>query len=841
MTGLPLAWRIARREQRGSARSFRIFLLCLAIGVAAIAAIGSLSKALDASMHTDARSILGGDLELRMTHQPATDDQLDWLRTLGRVSVTEQMRSMARVNGTNALVELKAVDDAYPLFGKVVLSPEVPLSEALQQRGDGDWGLVAEPALLAKMKLVVGDRLSIGDASFYVSATLQREPDQAARGLAFGLRVIVGQDALAASGLVQPGSLVRFFYRLALPDRDDMPAVRRLIDERYPEAGWRMRDTNNASPGLGRAIDRISVFLVVVGLTALLVGGVGVGNAVRAFLLSRAPTIATLKCLGAPGRLIFAVYLVQIMVLASLGIAVGLAFGSLAPLAAGPIFGDRLPIAVQFGVYLKPMVLAALFGYLVTFAFSFWPLARARAISPATLFRHLIAAEGRRPGWRDGAVLFGLALLLAGVVIVSADDRRLAVYFVAGAAGALVAFRLAAAAIADLAKKLPHVRQAHLRLAIANLHRPGAPTAAISTSLGMGLTVLIAVALVEGNLSRQMDESLPKRAPSLYFIDIQPDQAPQFDAISGSANGIGDVRRVPMLRGRITAIKGVPVDQINSPGNYGWVLRGDRGLTWSREAPSSGSEVVEGKWWPADYSGPPLLSFDAGAARAFGIAIGDKLTLNVLGREFEVEVANLRDIEWDSFGINFVMILSPGVLDGAPQTQIATVRADTPAHEVALESAVVERFPNITAIRVREIIGRLREMVGHLATAIRSVAGVAILTGILVLIGAIMASRRQRTYDAVVLKVLGATRRDVLFAFLIEFGLLGIATAMIAALVGTVAGWGIVKFLMHADWVFLPRAIVLTAVGCLVATVLVGAAGTWSALGRKAAPLLRNE
>ncbi|MEX2616341.1 MAG: FtsX-like permease family protein [Alphaproteobacteria bacterium] len=839
MNNLRLAWRIARRELRGSMRSFRIFLLCLATGVAAIAAIGSFSEALNSSMRTDARGILGGDIDLRLSHYPANAEQLAWLHGEGRVSNVIQMRSMARAANTSSLIELKAVDEAYPLFGRVVLAPAMPLPDALARQGE-DWGAVAEPGLLARLGLAVGDRMRIGDAWYRVTAALTREPDQAGRGLAFGFRVIVSRAALEASGLITPGSLIRYHYRIGLPRQDMVAAWRERLNERFPEAGWRVRDTGNASPGLGRAVERISVFLVVIGLTALLVGGVGIGNSVRAFLLSRTQTIATLKCLGGSGAMIFQVYLIQVMILASLGIAAGLVAGGLLPLAAGAVLAGRLPIEPEFGVFARPLALAALFGYLVTFTFSYWPLARARAISAATLFRHKIAAEGRLDR-RAVLVMAGLVILLAVVVIASADDRRLAAYFVAGSTVALLAFRLSASAVQKLAARLPHIRQAHLRLAIANLHRPGAPTAAISTSLGMGLTVLIAVALIEGNLSRYLGESLQKQVPGLFFIDIQSGQVEGFDRLVAETPGIGEMRRVPMLRGRITAIGGTPVDEFPAPADYGWVLRGDRGLTWAREAPGEGSEVVEGAWWPADYSGPPLLSFDEGAARAFGIGIGDKITLNVLGREFVTEIANLRRIDWDSFSINFVMILSPGLLDGAPQSHIATVRTDDPAREQALESAVIREFPNITAIRIREILDRLREVAGNLATAIRSVAGIAIVTGLLVLTGAILASRKQRIYDAVVLKVLGATRRDVLLAFLIEFMLLGLVTAVIAGIVGTAAAWGIVTQLMNAEWFFAPGAVIVTALACLAATVAVGTAGTWSALGRKAAPLLRNE
>ncbi len=837
MTGL--AWRLARRELRGGVGGFRIFLLCLAMGVAAIAAIGSIGAALKGSMRDDARIILGGDIDLRLNHRPASDAQRDWLRGQGRISHVSQMRSMARTKESHVLVEIKAVDGAYPLFGATVLSPDMPLGRALAPR-DGEWGAAVEPALLTRLKIGIGDTIQIGAARFRIVAKIAREPDRAARGLTFGHRVLVSHAALRASGLIQPGSLIRYHYRIALPAGMNVKAWREALDTRFPKAGWRIRDTGNAAPGLGRVVDRISVFLAVVGLSALLVGGVGIGNAVRAFLQSRAGTIAILKCLGAPGRIVFAVYAVQIMLLAAGGIAAGVLLGGLAPLAGGAIFGGRLPIDPRFGVYPGPLAMAALFGFLVTAAFSYWPLARARAISAASLFRDLVAPDSHRPGWRDGAVLIALALLLGLLVVAGAEDRNLAAYFVTGTAAALTLFRLAAGAIATLSRRAPRARNTHLRLAIANLHRPGAPTATIATSLGMGLAVLIAVALVEGNLSRYVGAVLPEEAPGLYFIDIQPDQVAKFDRLLAATPGIRNVRRVPTLHGRIIAIAGTPAAEVDVPAHYAWILRGDRGLTWMRNPPPAGSTVVEGEWWPPNYAGPPLLSFDAAAARAIGIAVGDAITLNVLGREIETRVANLRRIDWNSLAINFVMILSPGALDGAPQTHIATARADDEAGELALESAVVDAFPNVSAIRVREILNRLRTMIGQLAAAVRAVSGVVIAAGILVLAGAIAASRKQRIYDSVMLKVLGATRRDVLRIFAIEFGVLGMVTVAIASVIGTAAAWAIVTRLMHADWVFMPATVAATALACLGATVAIGAAGTWSALGQKAAPLLRN-
>ncbi len=837
---LKVAWRIARRELRGGVRGFRVFLLCLATGVAAIAAIGSLSAALTEGMRVDARKILGGDVDVRLSHRPANDAQLAWMRSRGDVSSVAQMRSLARTDDAHTLVEIKAVDDAYPLFGELRLSAAIPLAKALGKQ-DGVWGVAVDAPLLLKLDVEVGNRIMIGDIAVRIAATIEREPDRAASAFTIGQRVLIGFEALNESGLVQPGSLIRYHYRIGIADRGAAETWRKEIDAAFPKAGWRIRDTRNAAPGLRRAIDRITVFMTVVGLTALLVGGVGVGNAVRAFLQSRQATIATLKCLGASARMIFAVYMIQVMALAVVGVMAGVALGVLAPVAAAPIVGDQLPIDIHIGVYPKPLLLSVIFGLLVTLVFSLLPLARARTVPAANLFRDLVAPVRGATAWRDVVVFAGLVLLLGGVVIYTADDRRLASYFVAGAAVTLVVFRIAAAAIAQLARRAPRLRSAHLRFALGNLHRPGAPTGVVATSLGLGLTVLIAVALIEGNVSRLVGRGLPEEAPGTYFIDIQPHQTEDFDRIAGDIEGIRNLRRVPMLRGRIVEIGGTPVGDIKAPPELAWILRGDRGLTWARTPPKTGSKVVAGDWWPPEYSGPPLLSFDEAAARGLGIEIGDAIKLNVLGREFEAKVANLRRINWNSFAINFVMILAPGVLDGAPQAHIATARADDPAIEVALERAVAKRFSNVSAIRVREVLARLQELVAHLATAVRVVGMVVIFSGVLVLAGAIAASHKQRVYDAVVLKVFGATRRDIMTVFAVEFACLAVVTSIIASLIGTAASWGVVTHLMRSEWVFLPLEAASTVVICLVMTVLIGALGTWSAMGRKAAPLLRNK
>lgn len=838
----PLALRLARREMRGGLKGFRIFLACLLLGVAVIAAVGSVAAAVRGGIAADARKILGGDIELRLLYQPATVEQVAFFRDSGTVSMSREMRAMARpaAGDARALVELKGVDGAYPLYGAVELEPAMTLAEALAER-DGRWGAVVDPGLLERLGLAVGDSIRVGEADYQIRARLLREPDRGAGIFILGPRLMVVDDSLQSTELLQPGSLVYHVYRLKTPAETDMAAWRVALKERFPQAVWRIRGLDDAAAGVRRFVDRTAMFLTLVGLAALLVGGVGVGTAVRAYLDSKTATIATLKCLGAQGRLVHRTYLLLILLLASIGIVAGLFVGAAVPPLVSGLLAERMAIEPQAGPFLQPLAIAAAFGLLTALGFSLWPLARAREVRAVQLFRDALQHARSRPGIGDLAAIGVVGLALAGLVMAAASDRALAAGFIAGAIVALLLFRGTAVAIAAIARRLHglSLRRPGLRLALANLYRPSAPTGSVVMSLGLGLTVLVAIALIQGNLGREIRETMPAAAPSFYFIDIQPDQVAEFDGLVGGFTGVGDLQRVPMLRGRITAMNGTAADKLPYQGDMGWVLQGDRGITWATAVPK-GSRVVAGQWWDADYRGSPQVSIDHEVFEAFGLKLGDSITVNVMGREITAAIANTREFDWSSLTINFVMVFSPGILEGAPQTHIATARIAAD-REVALQKAVADRFANVSSIRVKDALETVNRILSAVGDAVRLSAGVTLLAGILVLGGAVIASHHRRVYDAVVLKVLGATRADVARAYLIEFGLLGIATGLLAAGLGTLAGYLFQTLVMEGTWTFLPWTVLLTAAIGTGITLTLGLVGTLWALGQPASPLLRNE
>lgn len=836
-----IAWRFARRDLRGGLAGLRTFLACLILGVAAIAAVGSSGAAIQGALRAEARTILGGDLDVQQIHRPLPAELDGVLAARGaRRAALAEMRAMLQAATGAApatLANLKAVDGAWPLAGSVLTDPALPLDALLAPR-DGVHGAILEAALAERLGVRLGDRLRLGGSELELRALLRREPDRALSGISFAPRAVVSLAALRASGLIQPGALINFHLRAILPDPAAAEQVKRALTDAFPDAGWRVRTASEASPAAGRFIARITLFLGLVGLTALLVGGVGIANAITGYLAGRQASIATLKCLGAPRGLIFRVYLLVVGVIALAGVALGLALGALAPLALAGLGGDLLPVPVRAGLYPAPLLIAGAFGLLTALAAALWPLGRACEIPGAALFRDTIAPQALRPSWAIRLGLGACLLAVLALAVVSTPEPRLALWFAAGAGLSFALLRLLAVLVLHLARRLGRPRNLRLRLALDAVRRPGAPSAAILLSLGLGLTVLQAVVAIDGGLNRQIAEDLPARAPAFFLVDIQPDQVGPLTAAIAALPGVGEIERMAALRGRISHIKGVPVAQAAVGPDAAWALDSDRGLT-SAATPPPRSEIVAGAWWPADYRGPPLISFDAALAEGMGVGVGDSLTINVLGRPVVARIANLRRINWRSLGINFAIIFSPGFLEGAPHTHLATVQA-TPAAEGPLIALLARSWPNVSALRVRDALETAASVLNGIAAAADVTAGITVAAGVLVLAGAIAAGQQRRRREAVMLKVLGARRRDLTLAAALEFLLLGLIAALPAMLLGQIAAWGVLRFAMGTPWVADIPAILAVTLGALGVTVLVGLLGSWRALGQRPAPALRE-
>ncbi len=841
-----LAFTIAWRELRAGASGLVVFVLCIALGVAAVAAIGSLAAAFNKALANQGRVLIGGDLSFEVIHRQASAEEEKALRELGLVSASASFRAMARAgDGGSALVEVKAVDAAYPLYGEVAVIE--PASADAPWR-DPDTILV-QPILLERLGLEIGDTLTIGEAVTTIGGTLGEQPDRLADRLSYGPKVLMSRETLAKTGLVQPGSLIRWTYRVKMPDdggadRETLTEARKTIETAFPQSGFAIRDWTDPAPSLRQNAERFTQFINFVGLTALLLGGIGVGNAIQSYMAKKRDVIATFKCLGATSRLVLAAYMIQAVLLALVGIAFGLVLGALAPLAVATLYQDTLPIALALEPHPVPLVVAALAGLLTMVLFVLWPLGRASLVSPAVLMRTYLTDEQRgrsAASFAAGSAAAGLALF---VLAIAASEERLVTAAISvgivAAFGILLGFGVL---VQRFAARHRRTKPPAWALAWSSVGAPGSLARSISVSLGLGLGLLVAVALIHHSLLGEIESHVEIDAPAYYFLDVEPEDLASFEATAKRIEPQAKMENAPMLRGRIVKLNGVPVDDAEVSPDTRWVLSGDRGLTYTDSLPGA-SKIEDGAWWPKGYDGPPLVSFDGELAKGLGLKLGDEITVNILGRNVDAEIASLRKIDWESLAINFVMVFSPNTLQGAPHRLVTTLelpKGTDPKREAEIIQALAERLPLVTAIKIGDIVDAAKTLLAKLMAAIQATAGFTLLIGAAVLAGAISAGQQRRTYLAVLYKTIGATRARILTAEFLEFGLLGLATSLLAVLIATATAWALCTFAFDIDFVFDPWA-ALGTVGLALALVLAASTvTTWRVLSAKAAPYLRAE
>jgi len=842
---LSLALSIALRELRAGAGRLSIFVLCIALGVAAVAAIGSLSASFDEALARQGRLLIGGDLSFELIHRQADSAERAALESLGEVSESASFRAMARsAEGKSALVEVKAVDNAYPLYGDVSITRAERPGPVWR---DPDVVLV-ERTLLDRLNLDIGSKIAIGDATVTIGGILGEQPDRLADRLAYGPKLLMFRDTLAHTGLVQPGSLIRWTYRVKLPearsaDKEFLVETRNKVEKQFPQSGFAIHDWTDPAPSLRRDADRFTQFISFVGLTALLLGGIGVGNAIRSYMAKKREVIATFKCLGATSRLVLLVYLIQALLLATVGIAIGLLIGALTPALLAALYADALPITLAVEPHPMPLIAAALAGLLTMVLFVLWPLGRAASVSPAVLMRAHLSEERERSPWpyAVGSAVAGIALF--ALAIAGSEERAITASISAGIVLAFLLLTGFGLLVQRLAAKLRRAKPTSLALAIASIGGPGSLARAIAVSLGLGLGLLVATALIHRALLKEIEGNIEADAPAYYFVDVEESDIGKFGDTVKAIVPDAKLDDAPMLRGRIVALKAVPAEKVEANPDARWVLSGDRGLTYTDAVPPA-STLVEGKWWPKDYSGSPLVSFDAELAKGLGLKLGDTITVNILGRNVDAKIASLRKIDWESLAINFVMVFSPNTLAGAPHRALTTLelpKGTDPALEGKVIQALSERFPLVTAVKVGDIVAAAKELLTKVMTAIKATAGVTLLIGAAVLAGAVAAGQQQRKYLAVLYKTLGATRWRIVSAELLEFGLLGLATALLSVLVATITAWALCKWAFDVTFVFSPLAVLETVLLALALVLTVGALTTWRLLSVKAAPYLRTE
>jgi putative ABC transport system permease protein len=881
MTGF--TWQMAWRETRAAWRHFLYFFVCIALGVGALVGVALFSVNVEQAVTREARGLMGGDIEIRLS-RPLRVQGEAVLRSLADRGIAvlhvSELAGMAAAADKGPslrtqIVELKAVEPGYPFYGNLQFEPARPLMELLSPSECSTphpsrltphsicYGAVVQQSLLIRLGLGVGDRFKAGDATFTITGVLRKEPDRVAGPFTLGPRVLISREGLAAAELIQPGSRVRERYLVKLPPA--MPAQPLLHELRGRLAGESARVTGyrDAQPQLKQFLDQLTRYLGLIGLTALFTGGIGVATTIQAFIREKLHTIAILKTVGADSGLVIRTYLAQALLLGAVGSLAGAALGAglqhaLPPLVTG-LFGEDLMTQLDFsGAFnlssIPPLLKGIALGILTTLLFTLWPLLGIREIGPARIFRRdLSAAEAAQPWLSDRMRLLtalGIAAGLAGLTIWQAGNWRIGLLFIGALIAAVTVLTLAASLLVRTIRKLPAPRSVAARHAIANLHRPGSQAVGVMVSVGIGVMVIVAVSLLERTLVDQVGESRPVDSPSFFFIDIQPDQRDAFLRLLRERTQDPVPETTPLVRSRLHAINGRPV-AVEEEGERAsgrkedrrklWYLTREYVLTFLADLPKD-NEVIKGEWWkPGQRFPKPLVSIEEDAAKNLGLDLGSTVEFEIQGTIVAAEVSSIRKVEWGNFSTNFYMIFSPGSLDGAPFTYVATVRVP-PDQEIPVQQAVVAAFPNVTAINIGDVLDSFARILDRLALAIRAIAVFCILAGALVMAAALAATRYRRLYESVVLKALGATRGLVAQAFAVEYALLGAAAGVIGTALASLLSWAVLKFILEdVTWTLQPDVLAVGFILTVLLSLVVGFLSTFRLLGQRPLAVLRHE
>ncbi len=791
-----LAWTIARRDLSARFKGLRLLLVCLFLGVGALAAIGTLTGAIQRELTSRGRTILGGDVEVAVWQRAAKPEESVAFARAGKVSGGIRLQAMARAGDLAAPVELKAVDTSWPLVGQFKLQD---CRTAGAPTGDSAW--LAEGAA-ERLGVKSGDTVTIGSLPLKVGGIIAEEPDRLGEGFTLGPVVIVAADVPERAGLTAPGAMYRSKYRIAMRPGGDADALAKRLKAQFPSSGFELRTRDNASPGAERFVARMGDFLVLVGLAALTIAGIGIGGGVSSYLEARRGSVATLKVLGATSGDIARIYLLQVGVAALVGSALGLIAGFLVTPLLAAALGSLLP--VSSGLVFDPGALAkaALYGLLIALVFAAPPLLSARRFPAMALLRARVSPL--KQNWRDAVLPVGGGMIaIAALALLTTKAKVVTAWFLGGSLVLLLVLGGLGWLIRWLASRLPRPKAPLLRIALANLHRPGAQTGALVTALGFGLAAFVTLAAIQTSLDANIAARVPQRAPDYFVLDVPKARGSEFVAAVDKVAPAAKVRLVPALRGAILAYGPenamTRVADMKEIPEEAWPLRGERGLTYSDEVPE-GNVVTAGKWWPKGYTGEPLVSIDEKLAQALNLKIGDELTIGLLGVERTARIASLRRIDWDSMGFNYVLVFSPNAIEDAPHNLAATINLPKGAAKGELLRSLVRVFPASSVIEVGGVLTQARDLLRQVSLAILAAASVAVLAGIAVLLGAIAAARASRSYDNVILRVLGASRRQLLGLQLAEYALLATLLAGVALALGNGIAWLVVVKLFTFEW-----------------------------------------
>ena len=841
--------RMALRETRAAWQRLLFFFACLAIGVGAIVTIRSVIGSVRAAMTGEARTLIGGDVVVSTgrawsdADRAVLDRQLAADRSVRGRSESVDTPTMTRPaderKAVARMIELRGVDAAFPLYGTVRLQDGAPYSHALLEHN----GLLVRPELLTQLGVAVGESMVIGRSTFQIRGVLDSEPGRRGGGFSLGPRVLADRDALGAAGLLGFGSRANHQVMVKV-DEPGVEGLGRSLKDAFKDRFITVRTFRSTENDLGEDLARAENYLSLVGLVILVLGGIGVSSVTRVFIEQKLKSIAILKCVGATTRHVLGIYMTEIVALGLAGSLLGVALAG-ATLAALPAFVPTTGptgVPLQYGLTRSSVVQGMLVGLLVAVLFAIVPLLRVRRVRPSLLLRQESGPGGR--DWVRGGAAVGVGLALVGVAAWQAGSLRVGLVVCAGFIGITLVLLAAAWLLVWSTRPLRKTRSFVLRHAVLNLDRPGNQTRTVLLAVGLGCFFIVGVRAIQGNLLDEFDITVGENSPDMFLLDIQQDQTAAMQAFLAPRIAPAPAPALlPVLRGRVTGVEGrdVKLKTVEEVRAQGWLAR-EYTVTY-RDRLAANEHVVAGAFWDQTPSTTPEVSIEQGLRDRFRLQVGDTVRFDILGQPIAARVTSVRAVNWrDARTGGFMFVFRPGVLDRAPHGYVAPFRAPTDiAARARLERDLVAAFPNVSVIDLREVLDTGRALIRSLTLGVTIVGGLVLATGILILSGAIAMTRFRRTYEAAILKTVGASTRLIGQLLLVEYGLIGLIAGTVGASGGLVLSWAISRWAIEvrwtAPWAEVLVELVLTAV--LVAGV--GLAASLDVLRRRPLATLRAE
>ncbi len=781
------------RDLRGASkiRSLWVFCACLILGIALIAVCGSLLQIVRDGFTAQQRYLFGGDLKISQ-RQDISSTQRQWLAQNAQVSRLLELRTMLGTpDGDFSVVELQSVDDAYPLYGQVLLQPDITLQQAVNQSADGIWGAAFDPALIEQMSLQVGQLVTIGDLQLELRAVIMQQPDRSLTADFRGPPVIIDERALQLSGLLSPTSLIDYDYRIRT--EADPDSWREQLRGEFPQASWEVQTVNERGEFVGRRLDQVASVLLLIGFSTLLIGGLGVANSVNAYLQSKLGTLATLQSLGARAPQVAGVYTGQVALLATLASTIGATTGSALAWLAALSLADKLPINPEFNALLLPTLLAITLGVCTALVFALPTLGRTLSLPTATLIRGATRTPGRLP--RGYVIATAATCLLACVLLLwFIPEPAVAAAFLGCIILLLVLLECMVRLIQLTGKKLAHSRlldgQFSWRLAAASLYRPSGSLRPMLLSLGTALTLLVISALVIASTYRILADTVPQRAPALVFYDLQKTDLQAFDSTVSNLNGYQQHAVAPLVLGRLTQVNGEALSD-SSIAERALEANDEHKLSY-RQSSIDNTSVDRGAWWPNDYSGPTLVAMEDREADQLGLSVGDKLQFTIMEKTIDATLTAIYSQARFETSFWLEAVFTNDVLDPFIARHIGSVYLDTD-HDVAAQSALAEEFPGVVTIRTAKVLAASRSILKSAGLAMMLIAGVSLAASILVMASVVAVNRQRQVYEASVLHAIGTRMGVVIKSVAYEYTLLAIVLSLFAM----TAGGALAQLLLH--------------------------------------------